>query len=94
MIKIVVDSSSDYTKDELKELNLKMVPLEVSIGGKHYYDGVDLDKDTFYELLISSEEFPKTSQPSPNEFLEVFEKAKADGGMLMSVYEGIWQRFD
>ena len=96
MIKIVVDSSSDYTKDELKELNLKMVPLEVSIGGKHYYDGVDLDKDTFYELLISSQEFPKTSQPSPNEFLEVFEKAKADGDeviciLLSSCLSGTYQ---
>lgn len=96
MIRLVVDSSSDFSKEEIEQLNISCVPIQVSFSGHHYYDGVDLDKDTFYDLLSSSEEFPKTSQPSPNEFLEIFEAAKRNNGeviciLLSSALSGTYQ---
>lgn len=77
MIKIMVDSASDCKKkDGLFDI---CVPLTVSIGGRDYRAGVDLSADEFYELLTSSKEFPKTSQPSPEAFAEEFEKIKEAG---------------
>lgn len=74
MIKIMVDSGSDSRMDSgLCDFH---IPLTVSIGGKDYLDGQNLTADRFYELLTATEEFPKTSQPSPEMFLESFEKAK------------------
>lgn len=80
MIKIMVDSASDCYGTDLYDL---FVPIRVNIGGKEYQDGVSLDRDTFYRLLAETEEFPQTSQPSPDDFLTHFEQVKAEGDELI-----------
>ena len=52
------------------------MPLQIQIEGKNYLDGVDIDTETFYKKMMNSKEFFKTSQPSPQEFLDIFEKVK------------------
>lgn len=72
MIRIITDSTSEITPEEAKKNNIDVVPLYVIFNGKTYKDRVDLDMDGFYERL---EEFsPTTSQPSPGDFLEIFDK--------------------
>lgn len=81
MIKILVDSSADCNlQDGIADL---LVPISVNIDGKEYRCGVDLTSDEFYELLQSAKEFPRTSQPSPQDFIEIFEKVKADDDRLI-----------
>lgn len=96
MIRIIVDSSSDFTAEELKEQNLELVPISVTIDEKTYLDGVDLDRDLFYQLLTESETFPKTAQPSPQMFLDIFMDAKEKGDdviciLLSSELSGTYQ---
>lgn len=76
MIRIVVDSSADFCAEELKERGIELVPLNVTLAGETYQDGVNLNKNQFYEILTGQEDFPKTSQPSPEDFLNLFEDAK------------------
>lgn len=85
MIKILVDSSSDLTKEEAEEKGYLFVPIGISLEGKEYEDGVDLTKDEFYDLLVNGETFPKTSQPSPQVFLDLFEQAKKDGDEIVAI---------
>lgn len=85
MIRILVDTSADYTLEEIKEKGLELVPIHITIGGKDYRDTVDLSKEEFYQLLLNNEEFPKTSQPSPQDFVEAFEKAKENGDELICI---------
>lgn len=80
MIKIMVDSSSDCREKGKFDL---FIPMAINIDGKEYKDGIDLDNDTFYSMLTSSEEFPKTSQPSPDDFIKIFEKIKEDKDELL-----------
>lgn len=94
MIKIIVDSASDCRKED--GIFDVCIPLTVSIGGKDYRAGVDLSADEFYGLLTSTEEFPKTSQPSPEAFAEEFEKIKEAGDeaiclILSSALSGTYQ---
>lgn len=92
MIRIMVDSAADCGKDAYD----LFVPLRVCFGGKEFHDGVDLCADRFYELLTGSGEFPKTSQPSPEDFLAQFQKA-VDAGedviyfALSSALSGTYQ---
>lgn len=81
MIKVLVDSGSDSRME--RGICDEMVPLTVSIGGRDYLDGVNLTADRFYELLTGTGEFPKTSQPSPENYLGVFEKAKQSGDEVL-----------
>lgn len=83
MIRILIDSSADYSADEAKKHNLELVSINITMGGKNYLDGVDLTRDEFYDLLVSNEEFPMTAQPSPQEFLDIFEDAKEKGDQLI-----------
>ena len=85
MIKILVDSSSDLTKEEAEEKGYLFVPIGIRLEGKEYEDGVDLTKDEFYDLLVNGETFPKTSQPSPQVFLDLFEQAKKDGDEIVAI---------
>ena len=85
MIRIVTDSAADMEKEELEKYSVVSVPLSVSFGHSSYLDGVDLNKDRFYELLQSEKEFPKTSQPSPETFLSRFEEAKAAGDSVICI---------
>lgn len=77
MIKILVDASADRcVKSGAVDY---MVPLTVNIDDVEYKSGVDITTDEFYEKLLTCKEFPRTSQPSPQEFLEVFEQVKQAG---------------
>ncbi len=81
MIKILVDSSADCNlQDCIVDL---IVPISVNIDGVEYKSGVDITSDKFYELLQNAKEFPRTSQPSPQCFVEIFEQVKNDGDQLI-----------
>lgn len=85
MIQILVDSSTDFTMEEIKNKNLYHVPLTISLNGTDYLSGEDLTSDCFYELLTAGDDFPKTSQPSPQAFAEIFKKAKEQGEEIICV---------
>ena len=81
MIRIVVDSAADCAQQT--GIYDDLIPLTVSIGGEEYLDGVNMTADRFFEMLVRSEEFPKTSQPSPESYFKVFRKAKTAGDEVL-----------
>lgn len=85
MIRLLIDSASDYLLSEAQEKNIDFVSLNVHFEDKSYRDGVDIEFDEFYEMLATSESFPKTSQPSPETFLEKFQVAKDNGDELICI---------
>ena len=85
MIRILIDSSSDYLREDIKEKNLELVSLNVIIDGENYIEGENLARDEFYERLKTCKEFPKTSQPSPESFLKVFNEAKEAGDDVICI---------
>lgn len=85
MIRILTDSACDLSAQELEHYGITAVPLSIHFGETVYRDGVTLEKDRFYELLRESEEFPKTSQPSPSDFESHFEEAKRAGDEVVAV---------
>ena len=85
MIRVLVDSSSDYMQAEAQKNNLEFVPLTVMINDVTYKSGVELTHDEFYEKLIDGKEFPKTAQPSPQDFLTIFEDAKEKGDDVICI---------
>ena len=81
MIRIVVDSSSDMFSNE----NISVVPLQVNLDNTDYLDGVNLTRDSFYDMLANTTSFPKTSQPSPQTIVDVFEDVKAKGDSCIAI---------
>ena len=83
MIRIVVDSASDYCQEDLKAKQIDLIPISITIGENEYMDGVNLQRDELYQIMESTGEFPKTSQPSPQTFLELFKGAKESGDSVI-----------
>ncbi len=85
MIRILIDSTADFSLEELKARKIEMVPLNVNFGEESLQDIVELSADAFYERLIHGGVHPKTSLPSPMAFLEKFEAAKEAGDELICI---------
>ena len=76
---IVTDSTADLTPAQAEGLGVTVRPLSVVFGDKVYLDGIDIRPETFYSMLASSNTLPTTSQPSPGEFVEVYERLFSEG---------------
>lgn len=76
---LVTDSTCDLGPELLRTLDVRMVPLKVLFGDESFRDWVDLLPTAFYEKLTTSFILPKTSQPSPADFLEIY-RSLADEG--------------
>ena len=85
MIRIVADSSCDISQEEAKELNVEIAPIPVSFGNDTYMDGIDINADKFYEMLINSKELPTTAQVNPLEYIERFEEVAKTGDSLLII---------
>jgi len=82
MIQLVTDSSADLPKELLDKYNIHVVPLTITIDDKEYLEGIDLMPEEFHVLLNNSKELPKTSQPSPGAFADLFKVLGNKGPVL------------
>ena len=83
-IRIITDSAADFSPAELEQLRITCVPMQVVFGEDSYTDGQTLTPEIFWQRLTAGEN-PKTSQPSPDAFLSVFEEAKAAGDEVICI---------
>ncbi len=85
MIRVVTDSTAYLQKDIIEKYGISVVPLSVEIEGKIYREGVDITDDEFYELLSKGFNV-KTSQPTPNDFLETYKNILSEGDEIVSIH--------
>ena len=86
MIHIVTDSTSDLSKEELEKYQIHVVPLTIQVDGKTYADGVDIEPDSFLQLMEDAKELPKSSQPAPGIFKELYDELGKDGDPIISIH--------
>lgn len=84
-IKIVTDSSITIEPELAKDLNITIVPLTVMIDGVVYSDS-NLKEGEFLQLMKSSKNLPKTSQPPVGVFAEIFEDLSAEDVQIISIH--------
>ena len=76
-VRIITDSGVDFPGEV--DPRVTVIPLSITFGTTTYADGVDITNDRFYEMLIESDELPKTSQATPYVFQQAFEDVRAAG---------------
>jgi DegV family protein with EDD domain len=81
---IVLDSTSDFLDARERHANMRVVPLYVLFDGHPLRDHVDISPEAFYERLPGAKTLPTTSQPTPADFLAVYEELVGAG------YQRIW----
>ncbi len=87
-MQIVTDSGTDVAlpPEQLAELNIHVMPLVVTLDGKSYHEGVDIQPDEFYRLLAATDSLPVTSQPSAGDFAEIYRRLAASDPDILSIH--------
>jgi len=87
MIGIVTDGAADVPSAWMKEFDIKRIPINIHFGEKTYTQDVELSLDGFYKLVDDkSNPFPKTSQPSPHQFVEFYKENFQPGDTILSIH--------
>lgn len=81
-IGIVTDNTCNLKSAEIEKLGVYIVSLYVNRSGK-YTRALDLDLDSYYNELGTVAELPTTSQPSPQDFMEAFDRALQNFDVLV-----------
>ena len=82
-VRLLVDSTFDFTPEQLESAGIEVVRLHVNFGGEDFVDGVDITPQGFYERLVESDALPTTSQASPADFADAFERLTAGGDEVL-----------
>ena len=85
-VKVVTDSTADLPDQLVQELGITVVPVYVRFGDKVYRDRVDISEDEFYERLTHDPVHPNTTQPTPQDFADVYQKLSQEAEGIISIH--------
>ena len=87
-MQIVTDSGTDLwlPPEQVAELDIHIVPLIVTLEGKSYREGVDIQPEEFYRLLAATDSLPITSQPSAGDFAETYRRLAVTDPDILSIH--------
>lgn len=83
--RIITDSASDMPQETAAKLGVTVMPIHTSFGEEEFLDGVTLKPREFFEKLVETDEIPRTSQITPFEFEEEFEKWVSAGESVLCI---------
>ena len=84
-VKIVTDSSVTIEPEVVEKYGITIVPLSVMVDGVLYSDA-ELTEGQFLQLMKSSKNLPKTSQPPVGVFAEIFEGLAEEGAQIIAIH--------
>jgi DegV family protein with EDD domain len=85
-VRIVTDSTADLPPGVAEELGISIVPLYVRFGEEVYRDRVDISEDEFYQRLTHDPVHPGTTQPTPQDFADVYRELSKDAEGIVSIH--------
>lgn len=86
MLRIVTDGAADLPVEWLSEYGIDVIPVNIHFGEKTYLQNIDLDNEGFYKLVDETKKIPKTSQPTPHQFVEFYNKVAQPGDTILSIH--------
>ena len=84
-IGIVTDTISCLPPELIKEYDIRMVPLALSINGRPYRDQVDVTPDEFWKIFPEMKKFT-TGAPAMGEFLSIFADLSKSTDSIMCIF--------
>lgn len=86
MLKIVLDGAGDVPEEWLADYDLHVIPINIHFGEQTYLQGVTLSNADFYRLVEANRAIPKTSQPSPQQFVDFYKRIAQPGDTILSIH--------
>ena len=83
---VVTDRGADLSPQQMAGLEIHFTPLTITLDGRSYISGVDIQPEEFYALLSTTESMPTTSLPSPGEFVALYRELAKQDPEILSVH--------
>lgn len=83
----IIDTTAHLTDELLNHPDVYITPLSIHFSDEQFVDGDPENTSYLYDKINSSEEIPKTSQPSTGSFVELYTKLKEtyDGAIAVHI---------
>jgi len=86
-IHIVTDSSAHFTNTHiLHQQPVTVVPNKISIAGKTYLEGVDLDAETALRLIAHQQFAPTVISPTESDYFEIYSRLARSHDAIISIH--------
>jgi DegV family protein with EDD domain len=86
VVKVVTDSTADLPLQLANELGITVVPVYLRFGNEVYRDRLDISEDEFYQRLLYDPIHPSTTQPSPQDFVDVYKELAHEADGIVSIH--------
>ncbi len=86
MLKIVMDSAGEIPDAWQDEYDIQVIPVNIQFENKTYQQGIDISNDEFYRIADRSGVIPKTSQPTPQQFIDFYNRIAHVGDTILSLH--------
>jgi DegV family protein with EDD domain len=86
MLRIVMDSAGDMPSGWADEFDIQIIPINIHFGEQMFLQGVNLSNADFYRMADESGMIPKTSQPTPQQFIAFYKEVSQPGETILSVH--------
>ena len=86
MLRIVMDSGGDLPVEWLDKYQIEVVPINVHMGDDVFLEGVNLNIEQFYSWVKRTGLVPKTSQPTPQQYIELYRRIYQPGDVILSIH--------
>ncbi|MED4228343.1 DegV family protein [Neobacillus cucumis] len=74
----ITDSTATLSRSFIEKHHIYVIPLHVVINDEFYKETIDISDQEFYERMKTEEGKFQSSQPSINDFVELYKKLKED----------------
>ncbi|MBS1250739.1 MAG: Protein DegV [Chloroflexi bacterium] len=86
MLRIVIDSAGDLPQEWIENYEIEVIPVNVHFGEELYLEGVDMSIDDFYAWIEEKGTIPKSSQPTPQQFIKLYRQIAEPGDVVLSIH--------
>jgi DegV family protein with EDD domain len=86
MVRIITDTTSCLSNDIAQQFDIPVIPQIIHFGEETFYEGTQIDIDTFMTRLKASTELPKTAAPPPELFAKEFQRLVPLGEPILCIH--------
>jgi fatty acid-binding protein DegV len=72
MLRVAMDSAGDLPENWAENYEVDIIPINIQFEEETFLQGVDISNKDFYRLVEERGIIPKTSQPTPQQFIEFY----------------------
>ena len=86
MLRIVMDGAGDLPPEWPEQYDIQIIPVNIQFKDETFIQGVELTDEDFYRKADELKTVPKTSQPTPQQFVDFYKRIAKTGDTILSLH--------